>query len=268
MNQRRFPILPQALLAATSTYLYGDGQQLAAKIIAAACAEVVQTEYDNWNGGTYYYCLHIHISQEDFIRLGFDSVQTLQDIICKKLEVFLKPYPNQYISNVSITPTLFIEINQSQDDHLQHHDMPYKILYFIALTEKELSGKYIDDLIIAQELGLEVQDIRDWIDILELEGKVKTANSFDGYSALLTAKGRLYLKGIQTSPGIFEVKRIDPTKIIHIHPGGSYYESFNSTSSVNTEGGAIVAGDVNISGGNFTGRDASIISNSNTSSVK
>lgn len=276
MNQRSFPIAPKLILAVTSTYLYGDGQELAAKILDRSHAEIVQTGYDNWNGGTYSYCLHIHISREDFIRFGFENIQTLQNTIREKLNVFSKPHPNYLIDSVSITPTITIEIRQSQNDYLQHSAVSEAILNFIALTEKRISGAYVEDTIIAQELSLEIQDVRDWIDVLEIEGKVTTANSFEGYSALLTAKGRLFLKSAQPNLQVNtedqEIQGIDVMKVIttllqtienqsakgkSIHlSSGNYYESVNSTSSVNTDGGTFVSGEVN-AGGDFIGRDKS-----------
>ena len=73
-----------------------------------------------------------------------------------------------------------------------------EILALIAQLEQRTPGQYVVDKIIAQESGLEIQDVRDWIDVLETEGLVKTANSRDGHSAVLTAKGKLLLKGDPT----------------------------------------------------------------------
>ncbi|MEZ4682091.1 MAG: hypothetical protein R2932_48585 [Caldilineaceae bacterium] len=118
-----------------------------------------------------------------------------------------------------------------------------RILNMIAQIEKHTPGQYVSDKTIAQESGLEIQDVRDWIEAFEAEGMVKTANSFDGHSASLTAKGRLLLKGDSASlqiDGGFEGMKASPTINVNIH----------------TEGGAFIARDANI-GGNFTGQDGS-----------
>jgi hypothetical protein len=193
MNQKLFPLAPESVLAAISTYLYGDGQELAARILGSSQAEIIQTEYDNWNGGTYYYCLHIHISPTDFISLGSHGIQFLHDTVPAKLNVFSNSYPNQIIDKISVTPTLAAT---TQKNYPQSNTLPDAILSCIAQLEKRTPGKYVDDTTISQEIGLEIQDVQDWIDILESDGKVKTANTFDGHSALLTAQGRLSLKHI------------------------------------------------------------------------
>jgi|GEM_PF-3954494 len=76
----------------------------------------------------------------------------------------------------------------------------YKVLDAINHLSESNSGRYIDDTEIAQDLALGIQDVRDYIDLLEEKGEVKTANHRDGSSALLTAKGRKALKDPGYSP--------------------------------------------------------------------
>lgn len=76
----------------------------------------------------------------------------------------------------------------------------YKVLDAIARLSTSNASRYIEDKEIAQELSLDIQDIRDYLDILGDEGKVKTANTFDGHAALLSAKGRIALKDPEYRP--------------------------------------------------------------------
>lgn len=100
------------------------------------------------------------------------------------------------------------------------------VLDSIAHLEGLHPGRYAEDKEIAKETGLEIQDVRDYIDILEDEAKVRTANSFDGYSAILTARGRLVLK--------------DPQYIL---------------ANRRAESGVNIFGNVDTGGGPFVGRD-------------
>jgi len=118
-----------------------------------------------------------------------------------------------------------------------------EVLNFIAQLEKRTPGQYVDDKVIAQESGLAIQDVRDWIDVLQDDGLVQTANSFAGHSALLTAKGRLLLKGDPAGfqkAGLGGLNRLPAINITNVHTGG----------------GAFIARDAHV-GGDFTGRDRS-----------
>lgn len=55
-------------------------------------------------------------------------------------------------------------------------------------------GSYIVDKDIAAKIGQEVEEVRDYMDILEERGLTQSANSAGGYCAALTAKGRMTLK--------------------------------------------------------------------------
>jgi len=52
----------------------------------------------------------------------------------------------------------------------------------------------VDDTQIAEALQTELQDVRDSMDLLESAGHTETANSHDGYCALLTGRGRIWLR--------------------------------------------------------------------------
>lgn len=69
-----------------------------------------------------------------------------------------------------------------------------RIMEVISRFEGENRNTYVADAQISHELSLPVADVRDYLDILEREGKVRSANSFDGHSALLTALGRIALR--------------------------------------------------------------------------
>lgn len=74
------------------------------------------------------------------------------------------------------------------------------VLAVISRSELVSPNTFVADHIIAQEAGLSIQEVRDYLDLLEGEGKVTSANSFDGHSALLTALGRVFLRDPNYSP--------------------------------------------------------------------
>lgn len=69
-----------------------------------------------------------------------------------------------------------------------------RVLQTIARFQEQHPNYYMDDTDIAKELSLSVQEVRDYLDLLEQQGKIQSANSHDGHSAVLTAKGRTELR--------------------------------------------------------------------------
>src|SRR5687767_4398769 len=55
----------------------------------------------------------------------------------------------------------------------------------INLVQQQNPNQYVDDTIIAQISGLPIQSVRDYLDLLEEQGKIKSANTSGGYSASL-----------------------------------------------------------------------------------
>jgi len=111
-----------------------------------------------------------------------------------------------------------------------HRDL-YAVLEAIARLEKLSVGNSVDDVLIAQELGIDIQDVQDYLNILDEEGKVLLATSFTGCSAFLKLKGRLALK--------------DPEYFLPEVKSGS---------------GLTILGNVHTGGGDFVGRDYSPLS--------
>jgi|GEM_PF-3257653 len=111
-----------------------------------------------------------------------------------------------------------------------HRDL-YAVLEAIVRLEKISVGNSVDDVLIAQELGIDIQDVQDYLNILDEEGKVLLATSFTGCSAFLKLKGRLALK--------------DPEYFLPEVKSGS---------------GLTILGNVHTGGGDFVGRDYSSLS--------
>jgi hypothetical protein len=80
-------------------------------------------------------------------------------------------------------------------EHASQEEAERAVLQTIHNIEQQSPSTYVDDLQIAETLEMDLQDVRDYMDILEEEGLAKAANSHDGHSAILTARGRLRLRG-------------------------------------------------------------------------
>jgi hypothetical protein len=52
-------------------------------------------------------------------------------------------------------------------------------------------GTYVNDTQLADALQMDLQDVRDYMDLLESAGDTMSANTFGGHAAMLTAAGRM-----------------------------------------------------------------------------
>ena len=68
-------------------------------------ARIEQTEYDNWDGGTYYFQLSLSIPLKLFANLEA-RIDQFEQAITKKLASILRDTGNQHLSRVVITPIL------------------------------------------------------------------------------------------------------------------------------------------------------------------
>jgi predicted transcriptional regulator len=74
---------------------------------------------------------------------------------------------------------------------------PEEVRRFILQTIQDNQpspGSNVQDSVLAEKIGLPVQDVRDHLDLLEEEDNVQLAKTTGGYGAWLTARGRLGLK--------------------------------------------------------------------------
>ena len=68
------------------------------------------------------------------------------------------------------------------------------VLRAIDQAQRQAPNDFVTDTHIAEALQMELQDVRDYMDIVEEEGYTKAANSHDGHSAMLTPKGRRWVR--------------------------------------------------------------------------
>ena len=55
-------------------------------------------------------------------------------------------------------------------------------------------GTFVNDAQVAEVLEMELQAVRDYMDLLESTGDITAANPFGGHAAIPTAQGRMRLR--------------------------------------------------------------------------
>ena len=84
-----------------------DGAALEVAVLAHADAQFVQTDYDNWNGGTYTYCLYLTVPTVLYAQI-YQQLEDVQTKIGDKLLPLWKSYTEDWFGGVQITPALDI----------------------------------------------------------------------------------------------------------------------------------------------------------------
>ncbi len=72
-------------------------------ILNSAQITLEQTGYDNWNGGTYFYTLHLLVDIGTFVKIR-DRIQSIESDLLEKFSVATRHYGNEEISNITIVP--------------------------------------------------------------------------------------------------------------------------------------------------------------------
>jgi hypothetical protein len=122
--EQKFPLDPESILQALVGFFDSEGAVREVQLLARAQAQVTQIAYDNWNGGTSYYCLHIQVPASSYKQISNDSESCEQKIL-EKSKLLLRPYPNEVIDEVCITPTLVIDETRSVEvGDLFKHQFP------------------------------------------------------------------------------------------------------------------------------------------------
>ena len=93
------------LLNLAKALLNARGHQSLSDLINKSSISVVNTDYDNWNGGTYGYTVYIYISVKDYSTLSSDKIKEIEENISSVLNEVNKTDENSYFS-VAVTPSI------------------------------------------------------------------------------------------------------------------------------------------------------------------
>jgi len=87
-----------------------EGRRLEVELLAKSEAELVEMEYDNWNGGTYTYALKLQVSPVLYTRIGV-KLDAIEKDILKRVDPLLRGYANEHLGQVIITMQLEHDAN-------------------------------------------------------------------------------------------------------------------------------------------------------------
>lgn len=85
-----------------------DGSDLERQVLQTAIPRLEEPEYDNWNGGTYYYTLTLAVPIDVFAKIG-NQVQAIEERIGERIKGVLRALDNREITSVVIEPSPFAE---------------------------------------------------------------------------------------------------------------------------------------------------------------
>lgn len=104
MNDTRFPELEaEVLKTLTGIFRYQNNTSGILELLNCAHAHFEESDYDNWNGGTYTWEFHLEVPVAAYAQIE-SRVTEVEKEIAGKLNYLEKRYPNNFIGGVTITP--------------------------------------------------------------------------------------------------------------------------------------------------------------------
>jgi len=74
-------------------------------ILAYAAPEVVETGCDNWNGGTTYHSLFLHVPVNLYPQLQ-EGLGDTEQAILDKAQILLEQYANDQLTQIKVVPAV------------------------------------------------------------------------------------------------------------------------------------------------------------------
>ena len=99
---RSMPDDTEAIVRSLAQLYAMQGAKREVALLAQSQADMEQTNYDNWNGGTYTYTLNIRAPVALYAALGSD-IETLEHEFSERLRPLLRGYQDQHLGAVVIT---------------------------------------------------------------------------------------------------------------------------------------------------------------------
>ena len=103
--QTRFFADPESILGTLARLFAAEGRAKEVAVLTYSTPELVETNYDNWNGGTTSYSLLLHVAVNLYTQLQ-DGLQTLEEVILSRSQVFIDQFPNDHLTKVRIVPAV------------------------------------------------------------------------------------------------------------------------------------------------------------------
>jgi hypothetical protein len=101
----RFFANPESILGTLARLFASEGAAREVAILAHSAPELIETGYDNWNGGQTFYTLYLNIPLALYTQIE-KSADELEKKILERLQVLLKQHDNEHVTKVRIGPSV------------------------------------------------------------------------------------------------------------------------------------------------------------------
>lgn len=98
-----FPVGPAEIVETLAALVDAQGDHPLAEILRTSIPRIEDNGYDNWNGGTTYYALHLELPVNTYARIE-PGIQETEAKLIAKLVTALRGTGNQVLNAVLITP--------------------------------------------------------------------------------------------------------------------------------------------------------------------
>ena len=103
MRESRFRQRVNVVVATLAEIFRHQGRTEVVELLESAHAYFDETDYDNWNGGTYTWALRLEVPVHVFASVE-PRLDSIEKEISAKLAHFERQYPNDHIGDVTTTP--------------------------------------------------------------------------------------------------------------------------------------------------------------------
>lgn len=108
MTKTEYLANPEALLAALARLFASAGAAREVAILTYSVPEIGEPHHDNWNGGTDYYPLTLHVPLKIFTQIESD-IEDIEESINKRLALFSDDSNSNQISNAKLRPAVVVD---------------------------------------------------------------------------------------------------------------------------------------------------------------
>lgn len=102
----------EKIVSTVAAVYEAEGDLDLASLLRTSSATLEQTEYDNWNGGTYTYALHLSVPARAFATIA-RQVETLEGVLLERFKLVTRAYGNEYLGSVIVSPMLEADLSPS-----------------------------------------------------------------------------------------------------------------------------------------------------------
>ena len=105
MAENGFPETVEDIVATLVDFYRHQGESDIVELLESASARIEETDFDNWNGGTYTYELMLEIPVSIFARVQ-TRLEAIEKGISEKLAIICRNLGNDHLSSATITPLM------------------------------------------------------------------------------------------------------------------------------------------------------------------